>query len=666
MRADECTLVTLDTVLGLPHGNEGTHTALLIGSGTGIPGTVLAALECAHGQQVAVLGVDGTNHVVNKLGSVVGSGAFDIEVAPSGIHSQLGVLVTTVNGLVVLVHHVLTLAAIGLDDELLHLLDGQVNGDNLGDAEECALQDGVGAVAQTNLLSDLGGVDVVNLDVVVGEVLLHVVGQVLGQLVGVPNGVQQEGTTLLQTAGHVIHVQVGLNVASHEVGRGHQVGRADGLVAEAQVRAGEATRLLAVVGEVSLAVLVGVVTDDLHTVLVGTHGTVSTQTVELGLEHAGATHGHLFLHGQRGEGHVVLDTDGELVLGHRQGQVLINRENLGGRGVLAAEAVAATHDNGGILGAVEAVLHVEIQGLAVSAGLLGAVEHGNALGSAGNGCEEVLGAEGAIQVNSDEADLLTLIGQIVDGLADGLGHTAHGDDDAVGILGAVVVKQTILAAGDLADLVHVVLDDGGNCGIVVVARLAVLEEYVGILGSTTGNGLVRIHRIATELGQLFHVDEGTQVFLVHGLYLLDLVRGAETVKEVDEGHMGLDGAQVGNTGEVHDLLDTALGEHGKTGLTGSHHILVVTEDTQGVASQRTGRNVEHAREQLTGDLVHVGDHQQQTLRRGVGRGQGTCLQRTVNGTGGATLALHLLDHYGLTKDVLAAGGGPLVHVLGHR
>ena len=76
--------------------------------------------------------------------------------------------------------------------------------------------------------------------------------------------------------------------------------------------------------------------------------------------------------------------------------------------------------------------------------------------------------------------------------------------------------------------------------------------------------------------------------------------------------------------------------------------------------------MEHAREQLTGNLVHVGDHQQQTLRRGVGRGQGTCLQRTVNGTGGATLALHLLDHDGLTEDVLAAGGGPLVHVLGHR
>jgi hypothetical protein len=56
-------------------------------------------------------------------------------------------------------------------------------------------------------------------------------------------------------------VEVSLNVASHEVRRGHQVGRADGRVAETQVRAGETSRLLRVVREVSLAVLVGVVTN---------------------------------------------------------------------------------------------------------------------------------------------------------------------------------------------------------------------------------------------------------------------------------------------------------------------------------------------------------------------------------------------------------------------
>ena len=66
-----------------------------------------------------------------------------------------------------------------------------------------------------------------------------------------------------------------------------------------------------------------------------------------------------------------------------------------------------------------------------------------------------------------------------------------------------------------------------------------------------------------------------------------------------------------------------------------------------------------------GDLVHIGDHQQQTLRGGVGGGQRTGAQRAVNCTGGAGLRLHL-HHLDLrAEDVLQAVGGPLVHEVGH-
>ena len=60
------------------------------------------------------------------------------------------------------------------------------------------------------------------------------------------------------------NLEVSLHVASHEVRCGHQIGRADRRVTETQVRAGETTRLLRVVREVSLAVLVGVVTNNLR------------------------------------------------------------------------------------------------------------------------------------------------------------------------------------------------------------------------------------------------------------------------------------------------------------------------------------------------------------------------------------------------------------------
>ena len=161
------------------------------------------------------------------------------ERSPCRVDGQLLVFAAAVNGCIVLVHHVLSLLAVRLHDELLHLFYGQIHGDDTCDAEEGRLQDGVGAVAQADFLCDLRGVDIVNLDVVLGKVSLHAVRQVLGQFLAFPNRIQQEGAVLLQTAGHVVHVQVSLYVASHEVRRVHQVSGADGRVAEAQVRASE-------------------------------------------------------------------------------------------------------------------------------------------------------------------------------------------------------------------------------------------------------------------------------------------------------------------------------------------------------------------------------------------------------------------------------------------
>ncbi len=232
------------------------------------------------------------------------------------------VFATTVHCGVVLVHNVLSFLAVGLDDEFLHLLDGEVHGDHFCDAEECALEDGVGAVAQSDLACDLGCVDVVDGDVVLSEVTLHLVWQVCGQLIALPDGVEKEGAAVAQTACHVIHVQVGLYVACHEVWCCHQICGADGRVAEAEVRTCETAGFLGVVGEISLTVFVGVVTDDLDGVLVGSDSAVGSETEEFGFVCALVAEGKFFLGGQRGESHVVDDAHGEVVLGLGKGQIL--------------------------------------------------------------------------------------------------------------------------------------------------------------------------------------------------------------------------------------------------------------------------------------------------------------------------------------------------------
>ena len=122
---------------------------------------------------------------------------------------------------------------------------------------------------------------------------------------------------------------------------------------------------------------------------------------------------------------------------------------------------------------------------------------------------------------------------------------------------------------------------------------------------------------------------------------------------------------MGHRSQVHNLLGVGLCQHGKAGLTAGHHVLVVTEDVQRLSGQGTGGHMEHAGQQLTGNLVQIGDHQQQALRGGIGGGQSTGGQGAVNGAGSAGLGLHLDDLHGVAEDVLLAVGGPLIHIVSH-
>ena len=109
-----------------------------------------------------------------------------------------------------------------------------------------------------------------------------------------------------------------------------------------------------------------------------------------------------------------------------------------------------------------------------------------------------------------------------------------------------------------------------------------------------------------------------------------------------KGTLALDGGQMGHGAQVHDLLRRCP-RHSmakpvwRQAMTSewspkmfSAWVATVRADTWNTAGQ-----------QLAGDLVHVGDHQQQALGGGVGGGQGTGGQRAVDGAGGAGLGLHL-------------------------
>ena len=136
--------------------------------------------------------------------------------------------------------------------------------------------------------------------------------------------------------------------------------------------------------------------------------------------------------------------------------------------------------------------NILIQGLALGAGLLGAVQNRDLLGGGGNGLDQLLGCEGAEQTDLHQTDLLAVGVQIVDDLLGHIADGAHGHDDAVSIGSAVVVEQLIVGAQLGVDLVHVLLHHGGQGLVVLVAGLAVLEEDVAVLVGAAHMGMLGV------------------------------------------------------------------------------------------------------------------------------------------------------------------------------
>ena len=457
-------------------------------------------------------------------------------------------------------------------------------------------------------------------------------------------------------------------MAGDEVGLADVVRLLDHLGAEAEVADRVAAGLLRVVDEVALGVVVGLVADDLDRVLVGADGAVGAEAVEHALLGALALEVEVLVPLEAQVALVVVDAEHEFLLG-LGGLEVVERGLDEGRGELAgAQAVAAADDGRPGLELGLAVLHrladggadVLVQRLADGARLLGAVEHGDLLDGGGQGAQEVLDGEGAVQADDDGADLLALLDEVVDGLGHGVGAGAHHDQHALGVGGADVVEQVVLAAGVLGQLVHVLLDDGRGGLVVLVDRLAAGEVHVGVLAGAADGRLLGIEAAGAMGADELRVDHVLHHLVGDLLDLLDLVGGAEAVEEVEERHAGLEGRGVRDQGHVHHFLDAGGAEHGPAGLARGHHVLVIAEDRQGAGGDGAGGDMEDGGGALAGDLVHVRDHQQESLAGGERRGQGAGGQRSVDRARGSGLGLHLDDLRHRAEDVLAALGGEFV------
>ena len=564
------------------------------------------------------------------------------------------------------VDNVLTLLEVGGSGLFLHVADRIVLRNDLCQREERRLQNGVRTLAHAYLLSKVDSVYHVKLDVVLGNVALGGGIKMMGKLLKAPLAVYKEHAAGLDIThdGEVLG-DVCRNMACNEVCLVYVVRALDGLVAEAQMRDGNAAGLLGVVLEVCLNILVGVVADDLDGVLVCTDSTVAAETPELALNGAFGCGGGSFdfLKGQAGN--IVDYADGELALHLVLLKLVVDCKYACGRRILRAETVAAADDLDVLACICNCGDNIEVQRLTLSAGLLGAVENGYLLDCLGQSCKQLVCSPGTVQSYLDKADLLALGGEVIYNFLCDIADRTHSNDNTVCIGSTVVVEQLIVGTELFVYLAHILLDYLGDGFVILIGGLTVLEEDISVLVRAAHGGMLGVECSVTESLDGVHVAHFLKIFVIPNGDLLNLVRGTEAVEEVHKRNSAFNCGKMSNGSKVHDLLNIALTEHGKAGLAAGHDIRMIAEDAQRMACDGTGGDMEHGGKKLACHLVHVGYHKEQTLGSGVGGGKSACVEAAVDSAGRTGLRLHLLHLNGAAEDVLLTLCRPLVNKICH-
>ena len=432
---------------------------------------------------------------------------------------------------------------------------------------------------------------------------------------------------------------------------------------------GDGAGFLGIVNEVALGEVVGLFADDLDGVFVRADGAVGAETDEDATADIGGfeVEGLVVAEGRAGD--IVENAEGEFGERFPAGEVIEGGLDHAGGEFFGAETVATADDTrrvgegGEALG--EGCDDVEIERFAEGAGFLAAVEDGDGFDGGREGGEEGFDVEREEETDGEDADLFALGDEPVHGFGDGLDGAAHGDDDTVGLGMSVVFVKSILASGDLGEAVHLGLNDGRKLVVEAVDGFAALEIDVGILGGALDGGPVGGEGAGAEVGDGFFANDAADFVVGEQGDFGDLVGSAEAVEEMDERDARAVASGGGDEGEIVGFLAVVGAEEGAAGGAAGHDIGVVAEDGEALRGDGAGGDVEGEREEFAGDLVEVGDHQQEPLRARERGGERASEETAVDGAGDAALGLELGDLGDHAPDVFFAAGGPFVAGLGH-
>ena len=166
-------------------------------------------------------------------------------------------------------------------------------------------------------------------------------------------------------------------------------------------------------------------------------------------------------------------------------------------------------------------------------------------------------------MDSHDTHLLTLCSQMIHRLTDGFRHRSHGNDHSLGCRIAIIVEQSIFAAGNGSQLLKILLNNVGHRIIKRIRCFTCLEINIIILCCSSCYGRIRRQSPVTETLQCFLVDERCQLLSRQCFYLLNFVGCAESIEEMKEWYTAFNGTEMSYCSHIHHLLHGACGKEGE-------------------------------------------------------------------------------------------------------
>ncbi len=240
MRADKDAFATLDAQIRFPNRDFQGDVALFPLGGAGGEGTVDG--HGRNGDGIAIEGDHRAKHIADegrgfgRDGRAAGEFTGDFFRHLDFVQVDQGL----VDCGVVFLDNGLTTLAIGFLDGFLDLVDCIFTRQDPGDGKEAGLHDGVDAPTHAGLFGDIIGIDGVELELLLDDILLRFLGQLIPDFCWAVKAVHQEDSAGLGILGDVEAFQEGELVAGNKVGGvgGDQVGSLDRFGTKAQVRDG--------------------------------------------------------------------------------------------------------------------------------------------------------------------------------------------------------------------------------------------------------------------------------------------------------------------------------------------------------------------------------------------------------------------------------------------